>query len=914
MPRRIRRPEDRSLSTEAADQPADAPDVDTATDEPNAVPRAEAALEEDPARAGAEAVAPAPAGDRMRELARAVGLERGDGAAESEGTAPQPALEETEQPTIPDVIPALTSGGSVLYPGIVVPYVSAETADVEAINAAVQSPSRMVGVFPQELDAEGGPTGTLRPMGTVATVLRMARGGGGGVQAIIQGVQRVKLLGVEQQQPYYRVRIEPVTERIEPTPEVEALLRNVLGLVQRVIALNEAVPNELALAIANINNPSNLADFIAANLPFRPEERFTVLQQLDVTERLRYVNELLAKEVEVLEIGQQIRGQVQGEMDKRQREFILREQLRAIQKELGDEEQPELAELRRRLDEANLPEEVRKEADRELERLGTIPQASPEYQVARTYLEWIADLPWTKSTEDTIDIQRAEEILNEDHYGLEKVKQRILDYLAVRKLRNDTRGPILCFVGPPGVGKTSLGQSIARAVGRHFVRLSLGGVRDEAEIRGHRRTYVGALPGRILQEIRRAGTNNPVMMLDEIDKLGADFRGDPASALLEVLDPAQNSTFRDHYLDLPFDLSKVMFITTANQLDPIPAPLRDRMEIIEIPGYTEREKIEIARRYLLPRQLRENGLQPGQVQVDDETLGALIRGYTREAGVRNLERLLGQLCRRVAREVAVTPDYQRTVTANDLPELLGKRPLPEELVAEKDEIGVATGMAATSVGGDVLFIEATAIPGNGKFTVTGQLGDVMKESSQAAYTYARLRAPEFGVDKKYFNEHDLHVHVPAGAIPKDGPSAGVTMATALVSAITRRPVRKDVSMTGEITLRGKVLPVGGIKEKVLAAHRAGVKTVVLPEDNARDLDDVPEDVRADLKFVLAEHVDDVLNTALHPERRKEPDRLSPALKDAARGNGARRESPVRTARAAGGRRGEQSRAARGRAS
>jgi ATP-dependent Lon protease len=849
------------------------------------------------------------------ERAEESGQEADDIApADSSAEAADPAASvapvtppEDEPAPIPQIVPAITSGGSVLYPAIVVPYVSGEPADVEAVNAAVGSESRAVAIFPQELDQDGNPTGGLRPMGTVATVLRMARGASGGVQAIIQGLQRVRLLEVLSTKPYHQIRIEPVHDRIEPTPELEALLRNVLQLVQRVIALNEVVPNELAVAIANINNPGNLADFIAANLPFKPEDRYRILAELDVTERLRMVNELLTREVEVLEIGQQIRGQVQGEMDKRQREFILREQLQAIQRELGEEEQPELAELRRRLEEADLPEVARKEADRELARLQTIPQASPEYAMTRTYLEWIADLPWNKSTEDQIDITRAEEILNEDHYGLEKVKQRILDYLAVRKLRNDTRGPILCFVGPPGVGKTSLGQSIARAIGRNFVRMSLGGVRDEAEIRGFRRTYVGAQPGRLIQELRRAGTNNPVMMLDEVDKLTSDFRGDPAAALLEVLDPAQNSTFRDTYLDIPFDLSKVMFITTANQLDPIPAPLRDRMEIIEIPGYTEREKVEIGRRYLLPRQLRENGLEPGQVRLDDEAIGALIRGYTREAGVRNLERLIGQICRRVAREVARSPEYTREVTAADLPELLGRRPLPEDLVSERDEIGVATGMAATAVGGDILFIEATAVPGKGTFTVTGQLGDVMRESSQAAYTYARLRAPEFGIDKKYFEEHDLHIHVPAGAIPKDGPSAGVTMATALVSAITRRPVRKDVSMTGEITLRGKVLPVGGIKEKVLAAHRAGVRTVVLPQDNARDLDDVPEDVRADLTFVLADHVDDVLNTALHPEVRKEVDRLAPELKNGAtRVAGSRRGAARRSNGAAKAARGRES--------
>jgi ATP-dependent Lon protease len=531
--------------------------------------------------------------------------------------------------------------------------------------------------------------------------------------------------------------------------------------------------------------------------------------------------------------------------------------------------------------------------------------------VTRTYLEWLADLPWDRSTEEHIDIAEAQVILDEDHYGLEKVKQRILDFLAVRKLRQDTRGPILCFVGPPGVGKTSLGQSIARATGRNFIRMSLGGMRDEAEIRGHRRTYVGAMPGRIIQELRRAGSNNPLIMLDEIDKLGQDYRGDPASALLEVLDPAQNSTFQDHYLDVRFDLSKVLFITTANQLEPIPGPLRDRMEIIEIPGYTEREKLEIARRYLLPRQTRENGLEPGTVELPDDAILAIIRGYTREAGVRSLERTIGSVCRRIARRVAAgetgtaQPAAPQTgggrkarsaskqdgadeapsgakarfvVLADELPELLGSQPLPDEVAGDRDEIGVVTGMAATSVGGDILFIEAAAIPGKGQFTLTGKLGDVMQESARAALTYTRRRAPDFNVPVKFFEQHDLHVHVPAGAIPKDGPSAGVTMATALVSAVTRRPVRKDVSMTGEISLRGKVLPVGGIKEKVLAAHRAGIRTIVLPKDNARDLEDVPADLRDDITFVFAEHVDDVLNTALLPNPKPEEDRLRPELK------------------------------------
>ena len=530
---------------------------------------------------------------------------------------------------IPDVLPVLATGSSVLYPAIVVPFVSGDERDIRAVDEATTLPNRLVAVFPQQQAGDGAYSGPLQALGTAAAILRMARGAQGGVQAILQGVTRVRLVAVVQQDPYWRVRVERVADVIEPSTELEALTRNVIALFQRVVALNDSLPDELALAVTNIGNPGNLADFIAANVGLKPDERIAVLAAAAVTERLRLVNGYLTREVEVAEVGQTIRTQVQGEMDKRQREFILREQLAAIQRELGEEERPELGELRRRLDEAGLPPEARREADRELGRLATINPASPEYQVARTYLEWLADLPWSTSTEEHLDLTEAERILDEDHYGLEKVKQRILDYLAVRKLRGDTRGPILCFVGPPGVGKTSLGQSIARASGRNFIRMSLGGVRDEAEIRGHRRTYVGAMPGRIIQELRRAGSNNPLIMLDEVDKLGADYRGDPASALLEVLDPAQNSTFRDHYLDVPFDLSRVLFITTANQLDPIPGPLRDRMEIIDIPGSTERETLEIARRYLLPRQTRENGLDPGQVELPDDTLLALIRGYTR---------------------------------------------------------------------------------------------------------------------------------------------------------------------------------------------------------------------------------------------------------------------------------------------
>ncbi|MBI2759916.1 MAG: endopeptidase La [Chloroflexi bacterium] len=870
--------------------------------------------------------------------------------------APAPASEPegAEAVAFPDELAVLATGASVLYPSIVVPYVSGEERDVRAVDEATSLPNRIVGIFAQQPSGDGEYHGELQPFGTAAAILRMARGQQGGVQAILQGVARVRLVEVLQRDPYWRVRVERIVETVELTPELEALTRGVVTMFQRIVAMSDSLPGELGPAVSGITNPGNLADFIAANMGFKPEERLAVLAATDVTERLRLVNTYLSREMEVAEVGQKIRSQVQGEMDKRQREFILREQLAQIQKELGEEEKPELAELRRRLDEANLPPQARREADRELARLVMINQASPEYQVARTYLEWLADLPWDKQTEEHLDIVEAERILNEDHYGLEKVKQRILDYLAVRKLRRDTRGPILCFVGPPGVGKTSLGQSIARATGRAFVRLALGGMRDEAEIRGHRRTYVGAMPGRIIQELRRAAVNNPLVMLDEVDKLGADYRGDPASALLEVLDPAQNSTFQDHYLDIPFDLSKVLFITTANQLDPIPGPLRDRMEIIDLPGYTEREKLEIAKRYLVPRQIRENGLAEGQVEMPDDTILALIRGYTREAGVRNLERAIGSVCRRLARRVATaegagsgergagesdeptgstlvesdqTPvaseaagegaaEVEPTrsplpaprspsfvVRPDELPDLLGAQPLPDEVLGNQDEVGVATGMAATSVGGDVLLIEAAVVPGKGQFSLTGKLGDVMQESARAALTYTRRRAEDFGIEPKFFEKNDIHVHVPAGAIPKDGPSAGVTMATAIVSAVTRRPVRKNVSMTGEISLRGRVLPVGGIKEKVLAAHRAGIRDIIIPKDNARDLDDVPEDLRDEIHFTLAEHVDDVLNRALIPTTAPRRDRIRPELKRAGQGStpGPRAASGRRQAAAAGGR-------------
>ena len=793
-------------------------------------------------------------------------------------TTSRPGREPSPGPQIriPEVIPVIGSGSTVMYPQQLMPVLATEERDIRAIDEAATSEAKLVGIFAQEAVAEGRYEGDLYEIGTAATIVRMAKAPDGSLHAILQGVARIRLLSLDQKTPWLRGRVEHLESIVDRSLELEAMQRDAISTFQRVVNLSDALPKELAMAVANVTDPSALADFIAADLRIEPEQRQKVLEELNVNRRLGLVRDLLTHEVDVLEVQSKIQAEVHDEMEKHQREFILREQMKAIQKELGEGEvTPELAELKRRLDEAQLPEVARKEADRELERLMTIPLVSPEYQVARTYLEWLADLPWAKSTEDQLDIARAEEILDEDHYGLEKVKQRILDFLAVRKLKaGETRGPILCFVGPPGTGKTSLGQSIARTLGRKFIRISLGGIRDEAEIRGHRRTYVGALPGRILQEIRRCGSNNPLFMLDEVDKLGIDFRGDPASALLEVLDPAQNHAFSDHYLDIAFDLSRVFFITTANLQDPIPAPLRDRMEIIELPGYTEHEKLEIAKRYLLPRQMQENGLPEGSLRVTDDAILEIIRSYTREAGVRNLERELGAICRGVARRIAKGETEALAVGQENLAEFLGPPRFRWELAEEEDEVGVATGLAATMAGGDVLFVEASMVPGKGRLILTGKLGEVMQESAQAALTYARSRASLLDIAPSTFENHDIHIHVPAGAIPKDGPSAGVTMATALVSALTRRPVRKDVAMTGEITLRGKVLPVGAIRDKVLAAHRAGIKRVILPRDNENDLLEVPEQVRRELEFVPVRHVDEVLNTALHAERREEPSRLA----------------------------------------
>jgi len=761
---------------------------------------------------------------------------------------------------VPDELPIISSGSTVVYPQQLMPLLASEEKDIMAVDAAAISEAKFVGIF-----SDGDGDDPYHEIGTAAAIVRMAKAPDGSVHAILQGATRIRLTKVIDTGPPVRARIELLSDVPGDELETEAMVRDARESFVTVVNLSEGLPNELAETVAGIADASGLADFIAANISIDTDDRYEVLRELDVSKRLNLVRSLLRHEQEVLEVQSKIHQDVKGELDKRQREFILREQMRAIQKELGEETTSELGELKSRLDAAALPEEAQKEADREMGRLSQIPTISPEYQVVRTYLEWLADLPWDKSTEDRLDISRAEKVLNEDHYGLAKVKLRILDYLAVIKLKGgETRGPILCFVGPPGTGKTSLGQSIARALGRKFIRVSLGGIRDEAEIRGHRRTYVGAMPGRVLQEIRRAGSSNPLTMLDEIDKLGTDFRGDPASALLEVLDPAQNSTFTDHYLDVPFDLSRVFFIATANMVDTIPGPLLDRMEVIELPGYTEHEKLEIGKRFLLPRQLEANGIPKKRLRVTDGAIRETIRSYTREAGVRNLERELGTVCRRVARRIAEGTTEEIVVNVDNVSEFLGPTKFRWELTEARDEVGVAAGLAATSAGGDVLFIEVSAIPGKGRLILTGKLGDVMQESAQAALTYARSRADAFGFSPNVFDLNDLHIHVPAGAVPKDGPSAGVTIAVAVVSAVTARPVYRDVAMTGEITLRGKVLPVGAVRDKILAAHRAGSRRVVIPRENENDVLEVPEEVRRDLDIVLVDHADEVLAAALHP--------------------------------------------------
>jgi ATP-dependent Lon protease len=766
---------------------------------------------------------------------------------------------------LPEVLPVLPQSEVVVYPSLIVPLGTAEEKTVKLIDEAAAG-DKLVGFFAQKPDFKE--ITDLYSIGTAALIARMFKLPDGSVHVFFQGLARIRLKRFIQVEPYLKAEVELIEDRVEKTPELEALVRNLTALFQKIVELAPNLPRELNIAVLNIPDPGSLADFIAAHINLKPEEKQEILEAVDVADRIRKLTVFANRELEVLELGSRIQSQAKEEMTKAQREFFLREQLKAIQKELGevDERTVEINELKEKIAQAQLPPEASKEAERELDRLAKMPPAAAEYTVSRTYLDWLISLPWSKSTEDNLDISRAARILDEDHYDLDKVKERILDYLAVRKLKPDTKGPILCFVGPPGTGKTSVGQSIARALGRKFVRMSLGGIRDEADIRGHRRTYVGALPGRIIQGLRRAESNNPLFMLDEIDKVGADFRGDPSAALLEVLDPEQNFSFVDHYLDLPFDLSRVMFITTANTVDPIPPALLDRMEVIELPGYTENEKLQIARRFLIPKQLKENGLTADRLEITDESVLGIIRNYTREAGLRNLEREIGTICRKVARRIAEGRQETTVVTPDKLHDYLGPRKFRYEIAEEADEVGVATGLAWTPAGGDVIFVEATLVPGKGNLILTGKLGDVMQESAKAALTYVRFLTAgdqaKFDIPKDFYERNDIHIHVPSGAIPKDGPSAGITMAVALASAVTRRPVCKDIGMTGEITLRGKVLPVGGIRDKVLAAHRAGLKKVILPKENEKDLEEIPREVKEELQFIFADVIDQALECAL----------------------------------------------------
>jgi len=781
---------------------------------------------------------------------------------------PSDASERTLTP-VPGELAILPLRDTVLFPQAFMPLAVARDSSVRLIDEAVTA-GRMIGVFAQTDPAEDDPKqADLQKVGTASYIHKMFKLPDGSLRIIVQGVARVRLDEVVATSPYLKARVTelPDVPGATDTLEIDALQRNIRANYQQVVTLSPLMSDDLQTLAMNIEEPGRLADFIAASLgSLSTDGKQEVLATVDVRARLDLLNRLLIKELEVLELGSKIQSQVQSEVGKNQRDYFLREQLKAIQKELGegDDQSREVDELREKIEAAGLPEVVRKEALRELDRLSKMSPSASEYTVARTYLDWVVALPWSKKTDEVIDLARTKQVLDADHSGLEKLKDRILEYLAVRKLNPALKGPILCFVGPPGVGKTSLARSIAQSIGRKFVRISLGGVRDEAEIRGHRRTYVGALPGQIVQGLRRAESKNPVFILDEIDKLGNDFRGDPSSALLEVLDPEQNATFRDHYLDVPFDLSDVMFITTANVLDTIPGPLRDRMEILELAGYTEHEKLTIARDHLVARQVTNHGLTAKRLSFTDAGLRLLIRGYTREAGVRNLEREVGAVCRKVARRLAEGDDRRVKVTPELVMELLGAPRFVDEEVAMRTKApGVATGMAWTPVGGEVLFVEATRMAGAGTLTLTGQLGDVMKESARAALSWVRTHAAEWSIDPEFFRASEIHLHVPSGAIPKDGPSAGVTMVSALVSVLTRRAVRSDVAMTGEITLSGKVLPVGGIKEKVLAAKRAGITEVILPKLNEKNVqEDLTDELRRGLTIHLASTIDEVLLLAL----------------------------------------------------
>ncbi len=787
-----------------------------------------------------------------------------------------------EDTTVPSELAILPLRGVVVYPLTFQALNVGQPRSIQLVDAATVN-KQMIGlVASRDPEIEEPGPDDVYEIGVAATIQRMIKAPDGTIRLLVQGIERIRVDEWTEEEPYLQARVSVLPEEVEDSLEVEALMRNATDLLRRLVSLVSQLPDELLMAAINMDDPRQLVYFIATNIRMEWPDPQTLLEMDSVHEKLLKLTSILTKELEVLELGRKIQTEAQSEMEKMQREYYLREQLKAIKKELGEEDEQavELEEYRKKIAQSGMPEEAEKEALRELSRMEKMPAQAAEYSVIKTYLDWLTDMPWQLATEDQLDIPHARQVLDEDHYDLEDIKERILEYLAVRKLklerkeerdeaelsdhiREEREGVILCFVGPPGTGKTSLGRSIARALGRKFIRMSLGGMRDEAEIRGHRRTYIGAMPGRIIQGLKRVGTKNPVFMLDEIDKVGADWRGDPSSALLEVLDPEQNRDFRDHYLDVPFDLSQVMFITTANMLSPVPAPLRDRMEILELDGYTEEEKVRIAQQYLLPRQIRENSLRQEEISFEDDALHAIIRDYTRESGVRNLERQIGTVCRKVATKVAEEKGASVCIQVEDLSSYLGKPRFYYE-AAERTEIpGVATGLVWTPAGGDITFIEATRMVGNQRLILTGKLGDVMKESAQAAVSYVRSKASALGIDEEAFTKNDLHIHVPAGAVPKDGPSAGVTMATALVSLLTEKNVRADVAMTGEITLRGQVLPVGGIKQKVLAAARVGIGTVILPQRNEPDLEDIPDEIRQGMSFVFVDRVDEVFAAALH---------------------------------------------------
>jgi ATP-dependent Lon protease len=772
--------------------------------------------------------------------------------------------EKNHELTLPDTIGILPIRNTVAFPGTVMPLGIGRARSKRLLEEA--TPARLViGLLTQKNAETDEPSADeLYSVGTVASVLKIVRTPGGGMQAIVHGIMRFRVKKFLAIEPYFKAEVEYLQVHVRNTKKLAALAVNVRNTATRVIQLSPNVPEEAALMLENIEDPSALADFLAANLNVPVPEKQALLEEVDADKRLTKISLALARQLEVLELSNKIHGQVKESIEKSQRELFLQEQLKAIEQELGhkDRQTEEINELRAKVKKARMPKEVEAEAMRELDRMSRIPPASPEYGVSRTWIDWMCELPWSARTEDNMDIRRAERILNRDHYGLKKVKRRILEFLAVRKLNPSGKSPILCFVGPPGVGKTSLGQSIARAMGRKFIRISLGGIRDEADIRGHRRTYIGAMPGRIMQELRKCKSCNPVFMLDELDKIGQDFRGDPASALLEVLDPAQNSTFTDHYIDQPFDLSSVMFIGTANYTEPIPPALLDRMEVIELPGYTQGEKLKIARRYLVPRQLKEHGLRPGRLRISNEAILSIINDYTREAGVRNLERDIAAICRAIGTDIAKGTRRKAAIGKAEVAKILGPVRFDSEVAMRTAVPGVVTGLAYTPHGGEILFIECAMVPGKGALELTGHIGDVMKESAKAAFTVVKANAGALGIDEKVFGKHDFHIHVPEGAVAKDGPSAGIGMLTALVSRLKDQKVRPDVAMTGEITLQGLVLPIGGLKEKILAAKRAGIQTVILPARNRKDMPEVPAEARSGMKFVYVRHAREVLKKSL----------------------------------------------------